>query len=201
MYRVLEGKLAMGYKVPAGISGRHVHLTESQFETLFGKGKTLTVFKPLSQPGQFAAEEKVDVVGPRGTLTDLRVIGPFRSHHQVELCMTDCFNSGIEPVLRRSGHFEGTPGCRLIGPAGELELTDGVMVNERHLHVSAAQAEEAGLKEGQLVTIKFGGARGIIFENVIVRAGDGNELDFHIDIDEANAGCIHTGDIGEIIEL
>lgn len=190
----------MGYKVPAGISGRHIHLTESQFEKLFGKGKELTVMKPLTQPGQFAAEEKVDIVGPRGTLKDVRIIGPYREHQQIELSMTDCFNSGIEPVLRVSGHYEGTPGCKVIGPAGELDLEDGVMVNKRHLHLSAKQAEEAGLKDGQLVKIRFAGDRGIVFENVVVRAGDGNELDFHLDIDEANSGCIHTGDIGEIVE-
>ena len=195
-----EGNLVMGYKVPAGISGRHIHLTKSQFETLFGKDKEPTVMKALSQPGQSASEEKVDIVGPKGVLKDVRFIGPFRTHHQIELCMTDCFNSGIDPVLRRSGHFEGTPGCKLIGPAGELELEDGVIVNKRHLHVSAEQAAEAGVTEGQLIKIRFGGERGIVFENVVVRAGDGNYLDFHIDIDEANAACIHTGDIGEIVE-
>ena len=118
----------MGYKVPAGISNKHIHLAKEDFEVLFGKGKELTFFKELSQPGQFAAEEKVDVVGPTGAvLKSVRILGPFRNQTQIELARTDCFAAGLPLVLRDSGDLAGTPGCKLVGPEGELELDEGVI--------------------------------------------------------------------------
>ena len=120
----------MGYTVPAGISNKHLHVSEADFKVLFGADAEMTHFKDLSQPGQFATEEKVDIVGPRGTLKGIRILGPYRKQTQVELARTDCFAVGIDIVLRESGKLEGTPGCKLVGPAGEVEIEDGVIVAE-----------------------------------------------------------------------
>ena len=190
----------MGYTVPAGISNKHVHVSESDFYKLFGEGAELTFFKKLSQPGQFASEEKVDIVGPNGTLKGVRILGPFRKQTQIELSETDCFTIG-EPIdLRESGKLAGTPGCKLIGPKGEVELSEGVMVALRHVHLSTEQAAEAGVKDGDKVSVHFGGERGITFENVLIRAGETHFRDFHMDTDEANAGGIKNGMEGEIIK-
>ena len=191
----------MGYKVPAGISNKHVHISEKDFEILFGKGKELTFFKKLSQPGQFAAEEKVDVVGPKGAvLKNIRILGPFRPQTQVELARTDCFAVGVPLVMRNSGELEGSPGCRLVGPEGEIELKEGVIVAKRHIHLSTEQAEEAGVKDHDIVSVQFGGERGLIFNEVLVRAGDTHYRDFHMDTDEANAASLENGQEGEIIK-
>ena len=146
----------MGYTVPAGISNKHLHVSEADFKVLFGADAEMTHFKDLSQPGQFATEEKVDIVGPRGTLKGIRILGPYgRKQTQVELARTDCFAVGIDIVLRESGKLEGAPGCKLVGPAGEVEIEEGVIVAKRHIHLSTAQAEEAGVKNGDIVSVKF----------------------------------------------
>ncbi len=190
----------MGYQVPAGISAKHVHLTEKDFLTLFGEGSSMTPFRMLSQPGQFAAEEKVDIIGPNGTLESVRIIGPARKESQVELSSTDCFMVGVPAVLRNSGDLEGTPGCRLRGPAGEIELSQGVIVSRRHLHLSPSEAAEAGVKDGDIVRVRIEGERGVVFENVLVRSGETHALDMHIDMDEANAAGIKNGDLGQIVD-
>lgn len=177
----------MGYKVPVGLSNKHLHLSQADLETLFGKGYELHPTKPLKQPGQFASEEKVDIVGPKNTLKGIRVLGPVRKETQVELAMTDARTLGIKAPVRESGKLEGTPGVKLVGPAGEIELDHGAIVALRHVHLSAAQAEEAGLKDHQIVSIKVPGERGLVFENVLVRAGDGHEKEVHLDTDEGNA--------------
>lgn len=190
----------MGYTVPAGISNRHVHISKEDFEALFGEGAELTNFKDLSQPGQYAANEKVDVIGPRGTLAAVRILGPFRPETQVELCETDCFIAGFPVDIRESGKLDGTPGCKLVGPKGEIEIPQGVMVALRHVHLSTAQAEEAGVKDGDIVGIKFGGPKAVTFENVLIRAGEKHFRDMHLDIDEANAGHIANGQEGVIVK-
>ena len=128
----------MGYTVPAGISNKHLHVSEADFKVLFGADAEMTHFKDLSQPGQFATEEKVDIVGPRGTLKGIRILGPYRKQTQVELARTDCFAVGIDIVLRESGKLEGTPGCKLVGPAGEVEIEEGVIVAKRHPSVHSS---------------------------------------------------------------
>lgn len=191
----------MGYKVPAGISNKHIHLAKEDFEVLFGKGKELTFFKELSQPGQFAAEEKVDVVGPTGAvLKSVRILGPFRKQTQIELARTDCFAAGLPLVLRDSGDLAGTPGCKLVGPEGELELDEGVIVARRHIHLSPEQAEEAGVKDGDMVSVKFEGERSLIFNEVLIRSGKTHYRDFHMDTDEANAASLSNGQEGEILK-
>lgn len=180
----------MGYEVKIGISNKHVHLSEEHIEFLFGKGHQLTPTKPLVQPGQFACEEKVDVVGPKSSLKGIRILGPARGETQVELAMTDARSIGIKAPLTDSGHLDGTPGCKLIGPCGELEIDHGVMIARRHVHLNDEQAAEAGVKDGDIVSIKIEGPRGLTFDNVLVRAGVKHEREVHLDTDEGNAaGC------------
>lgn len=174
--------------VPVASSARHIHLCRGDVEALFGKGYQLQEFKKLSQPGQFACKEQVTVVGPKGELQRVRVLGPERKETQVEIALTDSFALGIRPPVRMSGKTEGTPGCKLVGPAGSVEIDHGVIAAARHLHISAEQAVLFGLKDGQIVRLKSDGERSVIFENVVVRAGKGHDLEVHIDTDEAN--CI-----------
>ena len=180
----------MGYEVKIGLSNKHLHLQKDHIEILFGKGHELTATKPLVQPGQFACEEKVDIVGPKNTLKGIRVLGPARPETQVELAMTDARTRGIKAPVRESGKLEGTPGCKIVGPCGEVEIDHGVIVALRHVHLSPAQAEEAGVKDKDIVSIKIEGERGLVFNNVLVRSGDAHEREVHLDTDEGNAaGC------------
>ena len=180
----------MGYEVKIGLSNKHLHLQKEHIEILFGKGHELTPTKPLVQPGQFACEEKVDIVGPKKTLKGIRVLGPARAETQVELAMTDARTIGVKAPVRESGKLEGTPGCKIVGPCGEVEIDHGVIVALRHVHLSPAQAKEAGVKDKDIVSIRIEGERGLVFNNVLVRSGDAHEREVHLDTDEGNAaGC------------
>ena len=190
----------MGYTVKIGLSNKHVHLSQEHLEILFGEGHELTRKKDLVQPGQFASEEKVDIVGPKKTLTGIRVLGPVRPETQVELAMTDARTLGIKAPVRESGHLEGTPGCKLIGPCGEVELDHGVMVAQRHVHLNPEQAIEAGVKDKDIVCLKIDGERGLIFDNVVVRSGPTHEKEVHLDTDEGNAAGCGPDAIAEIIK-
>ena len=185
--------------VPVGISNRHIHLTQAAVGQHFGPGHQLTPTKALSQPGQFACEEKVTVEGPKGKLSGVRVLGPVRKDVQVELSVTDAFAAGIKPVVRMSGDIAGTPGCRLTGPAGSMEIREGVIVAARHLHISPEQAAVYGLKSGDQVRLRSEGPRAVVFEQVAVRSGPGHDLEVHIDFDEANCAQMKNGDLLEII--
>ena len=180
----------MAYEVKIGLSNKHLHLSKEHIDILFGEGHELTPTKPLVQPGQFACEEKVDIVGPKNTLKGIRVLGPARAETQVELAMTDARTIGIKAPVRESDKLEGTPGCKIVGPCGEIEIDHGVIVALRHVHLNDEQAAEAGVKDGEFVSIKIEGERGLIFENVLVRAGAKHEREVHLDTDEGNAaGC------------
>ena len=190
----------MGYKVQVSLSNKHIHLKAEDIEKLFGKGHELVVFKSLGQPGQFACEEKVDITGPKGTLKGIRVLGPARPETQVELALTDARAIGIQAPVRESGKLAGSPGCKLTGPAGEVELSHGVIAALRHVHLSAAQAGEAGVKDKDIVSLKIEGERGVILNNVLIRSGDGHDKEIHLDTDEGNAaGCV-ADTIAEIIK-
>jgi putative phosphotransacetylase len=189
----------MGYKVEVGISNKHVHLSDADLVTLFGAGHKLTLKKELKQPGQFAAEELVDVAGPKGTLKGIRVLGPTRKESQVELAQTDARGIGLTLPVRESGVLDGSPGVKLIGPAGELTLTKGAIIALRHIHLSPSQAAEAGVKDKDWVTVKTSGSRPLIFEDVLIRSGDAHTSEFHVDTDEGNAAGITNGDKVEII--
>ena len=185
--------------VPIGVSNRHVHLSQEDLEALFGPGYQLTPIKPLSQPDQFASQETVTVVGPKGKIEKMRVLGPLRPQTQIEISITDSFALGIKPSIRMSGKLADTPGAKIIGPAGEVDVKEGVMVAARHMHISKREAEAYGLKDGQTVGLKVPGERALVFENVLVRSGDGHELEVHLDVDEANAAKLKNNDILEII--
>ena len=190
----------MGYKVQVGLSNKHLHLAKEHVEILFGAGHELVKTKDLVQPGQFACEEKVDVVGPKGTLKGIRVLGPERPETQVELSMTDCRSIGLKAPVRESGDLDGTPGCKLVGPCGEVELEKGVIVALRHIHLSSAQAEEAGVVDKEWVSIKLEGERGVTFHNVLIRAGNKYEAECHLDTDEGNAAGCGPDAVAEIIK-
>jgi putative phosphotransacetylase len=190
----------MGYKVQIGISNKHVHLCADDIAKLFGEGHELTPIKDLVQPGQFAADEKVDVVGPKGTLKGVRIIGPARPETQVEVSLTDTRALGMEVPIRESGKLEGTPGIKLVGPAGETEIDHGVMVALRHIHLNPEQAIEAGVKDQDLVDVQTFGTRPLIFQDVVIRSGEKHEREFHVDTDESNAAGIGNNEYIEIIK-
>ena len=189
----------MGYEVEIGVSNKHLHLSEADLATLFGDGYKLTVKKDLKQSGQYAAEEQVDVVGPKGTIKAMRILGPTRRETQVELAQTDARGIGLSPPVRESGDLEGSPGIKLIGPKGEINTSKGVIVALRHIHLSPGEAEKAGVKDKDWVTVRTKGTRPLIFENVLIRSIEGFFREFHIDTDEANAAGVVSGEFAEII--
>lgn len=177
-----------GLTLPVAISARHVHLTDASVETLFGVGHQLTERNPLSQPGQFACEETVTVVGPKRRLERVRVLGPTRSRDQVEISRTDEFALGVDAPVRRSGDVAGSPGVRLVGPAGELTLAEGLICAWRHIHMTPADAERYGVSDGEMVEVAIDSDdRDLIFGDVLVRVSSKYRLEMHIDTDEGNA--------------
>ena len=187
----------MKKEVLVEISARHVHVTQATLETLFGAGHTLTNKKNLSQPGQFACEEKVTVVGPKGSLK-ASILGPCRNADQVELSLTDARTIGVTAPIRGSGDVAGS---RLVGPCGEVELTEGVIAAKRHIHMTCADAEKYGIVDKQIVSVKIPTAgRALVFGDVVARVSDSYALAMHIDTDEANAACVPGSCIGEILD-
>lgn len=186
-------------KVTVGVSGRHIHLSQADLDALFGAGYELTPIKDLSQPGQFAAKETVTLVGPKGVIERVRVLGPVRQQTQVEVLAGDTFKLGVPACVRMSGKLAGTPGITLSGPHGTVAIPEGVIVAARHIHMTCAEAAERGLHDGEIVSIAVGGERGGRLDNVIVRANDSSALDCHIDTEEANALQLKNGSEVEII--
>lgn len=180
-------------------SARHVHVTRETLDILYGKGYELHNKKDLSQPGQFACEEKVDVTGPKGTLK-MSILGPCRKADQVEVSFTDARALGITPPVRESGDIAGTPGCKLAGPCGEVEIKEGVIVAKRHIHMTPADAEAFGVKDKEVVSVKLDTARPLIFGDVVVRVSDKFALAMHIDTDECNAAAAFGQVMGEIVK-
>lgn len=181
-------------RIPVAISARHVHLTPEAVEVLFGPGHQLTVARPLSQPGYFAAEETVDLVGPKRSLEGVRVLGPCRSRCQVEIARTDEFHLGIDAPIRASGDLDGTPGITLVGPAGTLVLDEGVICAQRHIHANPREAAALGLRHGEIVEVALDtDGRDLIFGDVLVRVSENVHLEMHLDTDEGNAAEITTG--------
>ncbi|MEK8130147.1 phosphate propanoyltransferase [Paenibacillus filicis] len=186
-------------QVPVGVSARHIHLSAEHIGLLFGAGYELKVMKDLSQPGQYAAEETVVVVGPKGRFDKVRILGPARPKSQLEVSRTDAFALGLKPPVRESGNIDGTPGIRVIGPAGEVELEEGVIVAARHIHFHTDDAAKWGIADKQLLTVRVEGERPLIFEQVVARVSEQFALDMHIDTDEANAAGVKTGDTATIL--
>lgn len=181
------------FKVPVGISNRHIHLSQEHIEALFGAGHQLTKTKDLSQPGQFACEETVTLVGPKGTMAGVRVLGPARKASQVELAATDTFKLGVKPPVRDSGIHEGTPGIEVEGPNGRVQMEQGVIVAARHIHMTPEDAAKYQLKDGDHVRVAVPGARGGVFEHVLIRVSPNYALDLHVDTDEGNAFTLKNG--------
>lgn len=185
--------------IPVAMSNKHVHISKEHLAILFGEGHELTKTKDLSQPGQFACDEKVDVVGPKSTLKGVRILGPERPETQVEISVFDARTLGVEAVVRASGNTNGTPGCTLVGPKGQVTLDKGVIVAARHVHMHTDDAPKYGVKDKDIVKVRVGNERAVVFENVVVRVHPTFALDMHIDIEEGNAAGIQNGAQGEII--
>jgi len=183
-------------EIPVEISARHLHLSPENLKILFGPEVKLKVAKEISQPGQFAAEQCLRIVGPKGNFEKVRVVGPTREHTQVELSITDCFKLGIEPKIAISGDYDNSlGGVELVGPVGRIKLEKGVIVAQRHLHISPNKAAELGLSHMDIISVKAKGQRSIIFNNVVVRSREGiDEMALHLDTDEANAAGLKPGD-------
>ncbi len=191
----------MKKEVLVEISARHVHVSEEHLEILFGKGYKLTPKKDLSQPGQFACEERVTVVGPKKELAGVSILGPCRKSTQVEISLTDARSIGVKAPIRESGDTAGSGACKLIGPAGEVELTEGVIAAKRHIHMTTADAEKYGITDSQIVSVKIPTeGRALIFGDVVARVSDSYALAMHLDTDEANAAAIPGSCIGEILD-
>jgi putative phosphotransacetylase len=179
--------------IPIGLSNRHIHLSKEHLEVLFGEGYELRKWKDLSQPGQYAAEEKVDVVGPKGTLKGVRILGPTRKETQVEISLTDSFALGVIPPVRDSGDLLDSPGGKIIGPKGEITIDKGIIAAARHIHMHTSDAENFGVLDKEIVSIKVEGKRGLIFDNVLVRVHQDYALEMHVDVDEGNAASLKNG--------
>lgn len=186
-------------KLPIALSNRHIHLSEKDVEKLFGKGYKLSKLRDLSQPGQYACKEVVDIVGPKSSIKGVRVLGPTREESQLEISISDSFALGVEAVIRNSGDIEDTPGIKLLGPKGEVELEKGVIVAARHIHMHPDDAENFGVKDKDIVEIKVDNPRGLIFNNVLVRVSPDFALEMHVDIEEGNASGVKNGDMVELI--
>ncbi|MBQ5968648.1 MAG: phosphate propanoyltransferase [Clostridia bacterium] len=181
-------------------SARHVHVSRRVLDILFGEGYELTSKKDLSQPGQFACEERVQVIGPKNSFPAVSILGPVRPESQVELSAGDARTIGVKAPIRESGDLKGSAGCKLVGPKGEVELNDGVIIAKRHIHMTPGDAEKYQLEDKQIVSVKVDTAeRSLIFGDVVVRVSPKFSLAMHIDTDESNAACCVPGMMGEIL--
>ena len=188
-------------KIPIGISGRHVHVTQEHLEILFGKGFELTKFKPLSQPGQYAANEKVDVISPKGNIIKgVRILGPVRPASQVEISRSDALRGGFTAPVRSSGDVKGSGPCVLVGPNGSVELTEGVIIADRHIHFSLEDAENFGVSNGDIVSILVEGEKPGLLGNVLCRVSKSYALDCHLDTDDGSAFMLNTGDEATLVK-
>ncbi len=181
-------------------SARHVHVTKEALETLFGPGAELHNKRELSQPGQYLTEEKVRVEGPRGGIDRISILGPERPATQVELSLTDARVLGLTPPVRESGQTAGSAACRLVGPAGSLDLTEGAIVAKRHIHVTPEDAARYGLQDKEIVTVKTAGERALVFDEVVIRISPSFQTRMHIDFDEANAAGLSGEETGLVIK-
>lgn len=183
-------------------SARHVHVSEADLVTLFGEGAKLTHKKDLSQPGQFACEERVTIVGPKKEIAGVSILGPTRPATQIELSATDARSIGINAPIRESGDVAGSGACKIVGPCGEIELSEGVLVAKRHIHLTPADAKELNVSDKEIVWVKIDGAdRTAILGDVVCRVHPNFARAMHIDTDEANAVNSGRGQMGEIVKL
>jgi acetate kinase len=197
--RVLEAQKQEAFLVE--VSAHHIHLTQEHVEELFGKGHQLTKHADLSQPGQFACKEQLTIVGPKGRIERVRVLGPTRKITQVEIALTEQFRLGVHPPIRESGDIKDTPGCALEGPAGTVKLDQGVICALRHVHMTPEDALRYGVRDKSVVRVRVDGNRKVVFGDVLIRVDPSFALAMHIDTDEANAANVNTGTKGHIEEI
>ena len=198
--KISKGDIKMDKTFIVEMSARHVHVTKEDLETLFGKGHQLTPKKDLSQPGQFACEERVDLVGPKKTIPGVSILGPCRPETQIEVSLTDARTLGVAAAIRESGDIEGTEGIILRGPAGEVTLTKGVIAAKRHIHLTPEDAERLGVVDKEIVGVKIESERSAILGDVVCRVSPSYAAAMHIDTDEANAVCLPRNAVGTIVK-
>lgn len=181
-------------------SARHIHVTKEVLDTLFGEGFELEVKKYLSQPGEFASFQKVDVIGPKGSLKGISILGPCRTVTQVELSYTDARAAGLACPVRESGDIAGSAACTLVGPAGSVELKEGAIIAKRHIHFTPEDAEKYGISDKEILMVKTEGERALIFDQVVARVSPKYATFMHVDFDEINAGGLFGTPIGTVIK-
>jgi len=189
----------MSLDVLVETSARHVHLTKEHVGILFGEGASLTFKRALSQPGEFLSEQRVDVIGEKKTLSNVAVLGPERSATQVELSLTDARSIGVDAPVRLSGDVAGSGSCKITGPCGSIEMSEGVISAKRHIHFTPGDAEAFGVKDKQTVSVAFGGPRAMVMGEVTVRVSPNFKLAMHVDVDEANAAGLSGEVYGAVI--
>ena len=187
-------------KVPVGISARHVHVSQADLDILYGEGYQLTVKKDLLQEGQFASNELVDIVTEKGSFKNVRILGPVRKQTQVEIALTDALKLKLAIPVRDSGDLKGSPGITIVGPKGTIEIPEGVIAAGRHIHMSLDDAAKFDVKDKDIVKVRCGGERGLLFENVLIRVHESFRLEMHIDTDEANAAMCKNSGLVEVIK-
>jgi putative phosphotransacetylase len=197
--KTLSNQKKQSHVVPIAVSNRHVHLSNEDLQKLFGRNYKLTKLKDLSQPGQFACAETVTLIGPKGKINNVRILGPSRGETQVEVSLFDGYTLGVTPPIRNSGDIQGTPSIIIQGPRGRVKIPQGLICAARHIHMHPQDANAFGVQDKQRVKIKVDGPRGLIFENVLIRVSERYRLEMHIDIDEANAANISNGQLGVLI--
>jgi len=189
------------YNIPIGISVRHLHITQADLEKLYGSGYKLSKKKDLTQPGEFASNEVVTLVGPRlKSIENVRILGPVRDHTQVEVSQTDAITLGIKPPVRRSGNIKGSESLTLIGPEGAITLDEGVIRANRHIHLPPAEADKMDVKDDEIVSVEIPGTKSVVLRNVQVRVKEGWVLQMHLDTDDANAADVQCGLKARIIK-
>lgn len=187
-------------RIPIGISVRHVHLTKEHLELLFGKDYNLEILKELSQVGEYASVETISIKGPKGTIDRVRVLGPTRNYTQVEVSKTDAYKLGLNPPVRESGDIKDSSPIILVGPSGEIELSEGCIIATRHIHITPNEIKKMGLKNVTKVSLLVDGIKGGIMHNVSLKISDAYSLECHLDTDDGNAFLINQGDFGTIIK-
>jgi putative phosphotransacetylase len=190
-----------GIPVLINVSNRHMHITKEDLEALFGSGAELEKLRDLMQPGEFASKSLVTLAGQNGVIRDVRILGPVRSYTQVEISLTDSFQLGIKsPLIRDSGAHEGTPGITAVGPAGAVTLRKGVILAQRHIHMHTDDGKRFGFRDGDWARVRIEGPRALVLERVLVRVKSTYAFEMHVDIDEANACALKSGDYGRILK-
>ncbi len=186
-------------KIPVAISNRHVHLSQEDMNKLFGSNYQFKIFKNLSQPGQYAYQEKISLIGPKGILENVRILGPARKETQVEISVADGIRLGVNAPIRDSGELAQSASLTLVGPVGSTTLPKGTIIAARHIHMHPKDATRFGVKNKERINVKVPGARGLVYNEMLVRVSDNYKLEMHIDIDEANAALLKNNDFVEIV--